>query len=113
ELTSFLFNDVPRTTNNELPRLSTIDYRLRTLPYLHRHFLRVYEPEVFDRFDQPFAAVDAGLPVQQLAGAGDVGAADLRVVFGQRLEDDLAGGPGQFLDLSREFFHRPLVRVAA
>ena len=39
---------------------------------------------------QAFLELDLGLPAEQLLGARDVGLPDLRVVDGQRLEDDLA-----------------------
>src|SRR5262245_25619779 len=39
---------------------------------------------------QALLELDLGLPAEQLLRAGDVGLADLRVVDGQRLEDDLA-----------------------
>src|SRR3712207_7363403 len=43
----------------------------------------------FDGTPQSFFQRDLRLPAQQLPGEGDVGLADLRIVDGQRLVDDL------------------------
>src|SRR5690242_19255785 len=61
---------------------------------------------------QAFFELDLGLPVEHLAGAGDVGLAHLRVVDRQRLENDLARRTGHLDDVLRELEDRELTRVA-
>ena len=52
------------------------------------------------------------LPAQQLLGPGDVGLADLGVVDGERLKDDLRARAGHLDHLLRQLQQRHLVRVA-
>src|SRR4051795_8447856 len=61
---------------------------------------------------QPLAQVDLRAPPQQLARQADVGLADLRVVGGQRLIDDLRARLGDLDDRLGELEQRELVRVA-
>src|SRR3954447_15724450 len=61
---------------------------------------------------ESFAEVDLGLPAQKLAGEADVGLADLRVVGGQRLIDDLRARLGDLDDRLGELEQRELVGVA-
>src|SRR5439155_17030797 len=58
---------------------------------------------------EPVLEVDLGLPAEQLARPGDVGAAHLRIVLRQRLEDDLARGAGDADAGLGELEHRQLV----
>src|SRR5690242_6983883 len=61
---------------------------------------------------QPFLELDLGLPLEHLAGSGDVGLADLRIVHRQRLEDELAGRSGDLQHVLRELEDRELAGVA-
>src|SRR5215813_4589970 len=61
---------------------------------------------------EPVFELDLRLPAEQLAGAGDVGLADLRVVDGQRLVDDLAARAGHLEDGLGQLQDRDLPRVA-
>src|SRR5947209_14230907 len=69
-------------------------------------------PGLLDGPAQSLAEVHLGGPSELLAGQGDVGLADLRVVGGQRLEDDLRARPGDLDDRLGELQQRELVGVA-
>src|SRR5439155_18566580 len=58
---------------------------------------------------QALFEVDLGLPAEQLPRPRDVGAAHLRIVLRQRLEDDLARGAGDADAGLGELEHRQLV----
>src|SRR5438105_10811358 len=60
---------------------------------------------------QPVLEIDLRLPAEQLPGPGDVGLADLRVVDGQRFEDDLALRARHPHDRLRKLEQRQLLRV--
>src|SRR5918995_6940336 len=61
---------------------------------------------------QALLEIDLGGPAEDLLRTRDVWLADLRIVHGQRLEDDLALRPGHFQHRFRELENRKLVRVA-
>src|SRR4051794_20229870 len=65
-----------------------------------------------DRAGQPLPQRDLRLPVKQRPRPRDVGLADLRIVGGQRTEDDLRRRPRQLEDRLRKLEQRELVRVA-
>ena len=60
---------------------------------------------------QAFLELDLRLPAEELARTGDVGLADLRVVDGQRLVDELALRAGDAEDGLGELVERELGRV--
>src|SRR6266498_1016783 len=49
-----------------------------------------FPPEARQHPPESLFELDLGLPAQQLPGSRDVGLADLRIVYGQRFEHDLA-----------------------
>ena len=61
---------------------------------------------------ETFVEGDFGLPAEFALGDGDVGAAHLRVVAGQRAEHNLALATNLLDDLLGELEHRELTRVA-
>src|ERR1051325_7495740 len=61
---------------------------------------------------QSLFELDLRLPAQHLPGSGDVGLANLRIVDGQRLVDDLALRRRDPDNSLRELENRELVRVA-
>ena len=65
---------------------------------------------LLDRHLQPLAQLDLRFPAEQVAGAGDVGAALLGIVGGQRLEDDLRARLGHLDHGFRQFQQGELVR---
>src|SRR5262245_38668582 len=65
-----------------------------------------------DRPAQPFLEPDLRLPAEDLARSGDVRLPDLRIVLGQRLEDDLALRPRDPHHHLGELEQRELVRIA-
>src|SRR5262245_3653292 len=60
---------------------------------------------------QPLVEADLGLPAEDLLRAGDVGLANLRIVDGESLEDDLARRSRDADDGLRELEQRHLVGV--
>src|ERR1700693_967064 len=68
--------------------------------------------EILDRSRQPFFQFDLWFPPEERSRAADVRLTDFRVVFRERLENDLAAGAGQLPDRVREFEHGQLARVA-
>src|SRR5215813_3305229 len=69
-------------------------------------------PEARQHSPEPLLELDFGFPAQHLPGSGDVGLADLWIVHGQRLVDDLALGRRDFDDCLRKLENRKLVRIA-
>src|SRR3954452_8157422 len=67
---------------------------------------------LLDRPAQSFAQVDLRLPAQRFSREPDVGLADLRVVGGQRLENDLRARPRDLDDRLGQLEQGELVRVA-
>src|ERR1051325_1412746 len=61
---------------------------------------------------QSLLEFDLGLPAQHLPGSGDVGLANLRIVDGQRLVDDLTLRRRDLNNCLCELENRKLVRVA-
>src|SRR4051795_6095377 len=61
---------------------------------------------------QPLLELNLRLPAQHLPGSGDVRLANLRIVDGQRLVDDLALRRGDVDNCLRELQNRELVRIA-
>src|SRR3954462_14501842 len=61
---------------------------------------------------QPLLELDLRLPAQHLPGSGGVGVANLRIVDGQPLVDDLALRRRDVDNCLRELQNRKLVRVA-
>src|SRR5882724_8808536 len=95
----------------------TAETRRSTAPSRNRRALDAradqrFGPGLLDRAAQALAQIDLRLPAQQVAGKGDVRLADLGIVGGQRLEDDLRPRPGQLDHRLRELQQRELVRVA-
>src|SRR4051812_40796258 len=70
------------------------------------------DARLLDRLLQPVLERDLRLPAEQVLGAGDVGLADLRVVDGQRLVDDLRARAGHLDHGLGELEQRVLVLVA-
>src|SRR5262245_47183869 len=68
--------------------------------------------EVIEGPLQTVMPVNVGFPAEQLAGPGDVGLANFRVILGQRFEHELRSAAGVGKDLAGEFEDRNLVRVA-
>src|SRR5438876_5467862 len=64
-----------------------------------------------ERAAEPFGERDLGLPAEDLAGTRDVGLANLRIVLGQGLVDDLALRAGRLEHDVRELEKRELVRI--
>src|SRR5581483_10452067 len=60
---------------------------------------------------EAFLQLDLGLPAEDLPGSRDVGLPDLRIVDGQRLEDDLAAAARHLQDELRELEQRELLGV--
>src|SRR6478735_7004239 len=79
---------------------------------LRRHPHEDVDAGLVDRAAQAFAQVDLGLPGQEVAGAADVRPADLGVVRGQRLVDDLRRAAGDLDDGLGQLEERELRGVA-
>src|SRR5690348_6449808 len=79
------------------------------LAFLNRKWL---PPEARQHAPQPLLELDLGLPAQHLPGSGDVGLANLWIVYGQRLVDDLTLRRRDSDNCLRELENRKLVRVA-
>src|SRR5579872_148607 len=75
-------------------------------------FFRGKGLEVFIRMFETGLAVDPWFPIEDLAGAGDIGAALFRIVDGQGFIDDLLFGPRKGDDLFGELFEGDLGGVA-
>src|SRR5919109_4567224 len=69
-------------------------------------------PEARQHPPQPLLELHFRLPAQHLPGAGDLGLANLRIVHGQCLVDDLALRRCHSDDCLRELQNRKLVGVA-
>src|SRR5215210_5568037 len=69
-------------------------------------------PETRQQAPQPLLELDGRLPAQQLPGSGDVGLANLGIVDGECLVDDLALRRGHSDDCLRKLQNRELLGVA-
>src|SRR4051794_40485570 len=106
---SVLVGGMPRGVNEEACQ------KYRTFPARQISDARADErfgAGLLDGAPQPLAQVDLRRPPQQLAREADVGLADLRIVGGQRLVDDLRPRPGDLDHRLGELQQRELVRVA-
>src|ERR1044072_6640419 len=69
-------------------------------------------PEARQLAPEPLLELDLGFPAQHLPGSGDIGLAELRIVHGQRLEDDLTLRRRDLDDCLRKFQNRKLIGVS-
>src|SRR6266496_5149347 len=71
-----------------------------------------FPPEARQHAPESLFELDLGLPAQQLPGSRDIGLADLRIIYGQRFEHDLAIRRSDLDNCLRELQKRKLLWIS-